>query len=230
MFGPILLRAHLGRALDIVLASAALVLLAPLFLLLSLAVAIESGMPVFFVQTRIGRDGRCFRMYKFRKFGRRVDGGCPLTLKNDTRMTRTGRLLAKSKFDELPQLYNILRGDMAFVGPRPESMAFADCFTEGMSAILKERPGLFGPSQVAFRNECDLYPIGIDPVQFYRDKLFPAKAALDSSYYPKRTIWSDVGWIFRGVLAVIGPPRIYEIFRRPAEFHVSLAERAVPSE
>ncbi len=99
---------------------------------------------------------------------------------------------------------NIVRGDMAIVGPRPESLAFADCFDEDVRPLLDERPGIFGPSQVAFRNECAFYPADADPVQFYRDTLFPAKAALDLSYYPGRTLWSDVVWITRGALAVVG--------------------------
>ncbi|OSP53867.1 sugar transferase [Pseudoruegeria sp. SK021] len=195
---------YVGRALDIGLASIGLILLSPVMLIIAIAIVIESGAPVFFTQTRIGRNGRLFRMYKFRKLDDARDNGCPLTLKNDFRMTWIGRHLAETKLDELPQLFNILRGDMAFVGPRPESLAFADCFTEGAGPVLHERPGLFGPSQVAFRNECSLYPVGGDLIQFYRETLFPAKMALDLAYYPNRTVWSDIAWIGRGVLAVIG--------------------------
>lgn len=196
--------AKVGRAIDIVLAVLGLVTLAPLLLLIMVAVVVESGFPIFFAQTRMGRDGRPFRMYKFRKFPASCAGGCPLTLQNDTRMTRVGSFLARTKLDEMPQLYNIIRGDMAIVGPRPESMAFAGCFTGIMRRLLDHRPGIFGPSQVAFRNECALYPAGTDPVQFYCDTLFPSKAALDLSYYAHRTVWADLAWIVRGVLAVFG--------------------------
>ncbi len=156
------------------------------------------------MQTRIGRGGRTFRMYKFRKFDARRDDGCPLTLKDDVRMTRVGRFLARTKLDEMPQLLNILRGDMSVVGPRPESLAFVDCFDERARLLLRERPGIFGPSQVMFRNECAYYPADRDPVGFYRETLFPAKATMDLAYYPNRTAWRDLGWIWRGVLAVIG--------------------------
>jgi lipopolysaccharide/colanic/teichoic acid biosynthesis glycosyltransferase len=143
-------------------------------------------------------------MYKFRKLDARRDTGFPLTLRDDARMTRVGRLLAQTKLDELPQLYNIIRGDMAVVGPRPESLAFADCFTEAARPVLDERPGIFGPSQVAFRDECAFYPAEGDAIAFYRETLFPAKAALDLEYYPRRTLLSDLRWVGRGVLAVLG--------------------------
>ncbi|PRY25190.1 lipopolysaccharide/colanic/teichoic acid biosynthesis glycosyltransferase [Aliiruegeria haliotis] len=207
------IHAFLGRLLDIALALLGIVILSPLMIVIAIAIVVESGFPVFFAQTRIGRDGKRFRMYKFRKLDDRRDDGCPLTLQNDKRMTRVGKVLAETKLDELPQLYNILRGDMAVVGPRPESLAFADCFTDDVLAVLDERPGIFGPSQVTFRNECALYPKGSDLIRFYRETLFPAKAALDLAYYPTRTIWTDIAWIVRGVFAVFGavPPAGIEL-------------------
>jgi lipopolysaccharide/colanic/teichoic acid biosynthesis glycosyltransferase len=106
--------------------------------------------------------------------------------------------------DELPQLWNVLRGDMAIVGPRPESLAFADCFRNGFENVLRYKPGLFGPSQVSFRYESWHYPPNEDPTLFYRHVLFPAKATLDLAYFPHRTIAADIGWMVRGVLAILG--------------------------
>ncbi|WP_217898349.1 sugar transferase [Tropicimonas sediminicola] len=188
--------------LDLIFATLGLIVLSPLMLIIALLIVVESGFPVFFVQTRIGRNGKHFNMFKFRKLDAARDDGCPLTLKNDMRMTRVGKVLAETKLDELPQLFNILRGDMSVVGPRPESLAFEDCFTESVRPVLDQRPGIFGPSQVAFRNECALYPKGSDLIQYYRETLFPAKAALDLSYYPTRTVWTDILWIVRGIRAV----------------------------
>ncbi len=193
-----------ARVIDVVLAILGLVVLSPLLLLIMVAIVIESGFPIFFAQTRLAQGGRKFQMYKFRKFHATSRGGSPLTMKNDTRMTRLGAILASTKLDEMPQLFNIIRGDMAIVGPRPESLAFADDYTERELPLLDHRPGIFGPSQVAFRNECALYPEGKDPVQFYRETLFPAKAALDLAYYSQRTVSEDMMWIGRGVLAVLG--------------------------
>ncbi|MGM0586391.1 MAG: sugar transferase [Pseudomonadota bacterium] len=194
---------RLRRGVDLMLASAALLMLGPVMLLVSLAILAETGRPILFAQTRLGRGGRRFSMYKFRKF--RPDPGAPgypLTLRDDARMTPLGRILARTKLDELPQLFNILNGDMAVVGPRPESLAFAGCFTPELRQLLDHRPGIFGPSQAAFRSECDLYPAGVDPAEFYRRVLFPAKARLDLFYYPSRTLAGDAVWIVRTLRAV----------------------------
>ncbi len=193
----------LRRAFDVVLSIVSLIALAPVMLAIAVLIVIEDGGPVFFQQTRLGFDGQPFGMYKFRKF--RSDcgtSGAPLTVEGDSRMTRIGRFLAATKLDELPQLWNILKGDMAVVGPRPESMAFADCFQNGYEEILQHRPGLVGPSQVAFRHEAKLYPADEDPSIFYRRVLFPAKAVLDLAYFKRRTIGSDLGLMVQSALTI----------------------------
>ncbi|MCV3208329.1 sugar transferase [Mesorhizobium sp. YC-39] len=193
------------RAIDLILAAAAAIIFAPLMLVIALALFLEGGRPIFFAQTRVGAGGRPFRMYKFRKFDVRCDShGFALTVAGDSRMTTIGRILAATKFDELPQLWNVLKGEMAIIGPRPESLAFADCFRGGFEDILQYKPGLLGPAQVVYRNEAHCYPQSGDPLLFYREVLFPAKAKLDLSYYPQRTIISDIVWMVRGFLAVVG--------------------------
>lgn len=192
------------RCFDIAFATAALLVIWPAMLVIASAILLETGRPILFSQTRVGRGGRHFSMYKFRKFGVRETNVRPLTLKDDERLTRVGRVLAKAKLDELPQLFNILRGDMAVVGPRPEALAFADCFRGEVRGVLAFRPGIFGPSQALFRNEADLYPAETDPVAFYRETLFPRKAALDLGYYPQRSVRGDLLWVVRGILAVLG--------------------------
>ena len=203
------LELRLRRALDIVCSSAAMVLLTPLALLVSLAIWIEGGRPILFSQLRLGQNGRPFLMYKFRKF--RPDcgnHGCPLTMENDDRLTRIGHILAETKFDELPQLWNVLRGDMSLVGPRPESLALADCFRNGFEKIHEHKPGLFGPCQVLFRNESRLYPAGVPAVEFYRKVLFPAKAEIDLAYFSRRTLVSDLGWILRAAWEIVAGARV----------------------
>jgi lipopolysaccharide/colanic/teichoic acid biosynthesis glycosyltransferase len=193
------------RSLDIAMAGVALMLLLPLLIIISLAILVELGRPIFFVQTRLGLNGKHFEMYKFRKFRQVRDiDGLPLTMKKDPRMSRVGNFLAQTKFDELPQLYNIFRGEMSFVGPRPESLEFADCFTVSDRAVLEYRPGIFGPSQATFRNECSMYPPMSDPIQYYRAVLFPAKIKIDMSYYQTRTIMSDLKWMTFTMLSVVG--------------------------
>ncbi|MFI5412040.1 sugar transferase [Kaistia sp. UC242_56] len=193
------------RALDLGIAGSAAIFLAPLFGLIALALYLEGGQPILFAQTRVGTGGRPFQMYKFRKFHPDCDTpGLPLTIEGDSRMTPIGRILAVTKLDELPQLWNVLSGDMAIVGPRPESLAFADCFRGGYEAVLRYKPGLLGPSQVLFRHEAQLYPSTEEPTRFYRRTLFPAKAKLDLAYFPHRTIASDVAWMARGAMAIFG--------------------------
>ncbi|AZO09730.1 sugar transferase [Mesorhizobium sp. M3A.F.Ca.ET.080.04.2.1] len=193
------------RAMDIIAASAGLIALSPLMLLIAAALLLEGGRPVVFVQPRIGAGGRLFHMYKFRKFDPRCDAGGPaLTLANDDRMTMVGRFLALSKFDELPQLWNVLKGEMALVGPRPESLPFAECFRDGYEAVLQYKPGLFGPAQIMFRREDLFYPRDVEPATFYKEVLFPAKARIDLSYYGRRTIISDAVLVVRGVFIVLG--------------------------
>jgi lipopolysaccharide/colanic/teichoic acid biosynthesis glycosyltransferase len=198
------LEAGLRRAIDIFCAGAAVLLLAPVTLIVALAIWIEDGRPILFSQLRLGRNGRPFRMYKFRKFKADCgDRGSPLTFEDDCRLTRIGRILAASKLDEVPQFWNVLRGDMSLVGPRPESFAFADCFRDGFEKILEHKPGIFGPCQVLFRHESKLYPAGVAAVEFYRDVIFPAKAGIDLAYFSHRNLASDLGWIFRAVRMII---------------------------
>ncbi|MEA2934998.1 MAG: hypothetical protein QOD74_1644 [Variibacter sp.] len=193
------------RACDILLAGTAGVLLSPLMLMIAIAIWAETGRPIVYSHQRLGKGGWPFRMYKFRKFHTRADGNnCPLTMDGDPRLTAAGRVLVAWKFDELPQLWNVLRGEMSIVGPRPESLAFADCFRDGFEKILEHKPGLVGPSQILFRQESRLYPTDIDPVEFYRRVLFPTKAKIDLAYFPKRTFSSDLRWIVRTGLAISG--------------------------
>jgi lipopolysaccharide/colanic/teichoic acid biosynthesis glycosyltransferase len=197
------------RAIDIGCTAVAIVILAPIMLLVVIAIWVEGGSPVLFSQLRLGQNGRPFRMYKFRKFKRDCDDrGCPLTLEGDDRLTRIGRILAVSKLDELPQLWNVLRGNMSIVGPRPESLAFADCFRDGFERIHEHKPGIFGPCQVLFRHENKLYPTDVAAVEFYRQVLFPTKAAIDLAYFSRRTLGSDLGWVLRAVWVILMGSRI----------------------
>lgn len=196
--------AMVRRVFDVAAALTGLIIFTPPMLVIACAIKIDTPGPVLFSQFRLGRGGQRFRLYKFRKFGHRVDGGRSVTLKHDARMTRVGRLLERTKLDELPQFWNVLIGDMSIVGPRPETLDFADCFTGPYLGVLDHKPGLFGPNQVIFRSENSLYPKDQDPQEFYRAVLFPAKARVDLSYFPRRSFISDIGWTIRAGLAVFG--------------------------
>jgi lipopolysaccharide/colanic/teichoic acid biosynthesis glycosyltransferase len=195
--------AALRRVFDVVVALAGIVCFLPILIPVVLAIRLDSKGPIFYAQNRLGQNGRIFRLYKFRKFHHGSTGRA-VTLKNDDRMTRVGRFLERTKIDEVPQLWNVLKADMSIVGPRPETLDFSDCFEGVYRGVLDHRPGVFGPNQVYFRNEGALFPENIDPHAFYRAVLFPAKARIDLGYFPRRSLMQDVVWLLRGVLAVFG--------------------------
>ncbi len=198
--------AAVRRTLDIIFALFGLSCLAPVFLVVAFAIRIEGNGPIFFSQLRIGQNGRPFRLYKFRKFTQTSCPGNndPVTLANDRRMTQVGRVLSRTKLDELPQLWNVLIADMSVVGPRPETFNFSHCFSSSsFEIVLRYRPGLFGPNQTFFRNEAALYPFDADPVEFYCNVLFPLKARVDLAYFPHRTFWMDLHWIIQGTLSIM---------------------------
>jgi len=202
---PIAPRHSSARLLDIVVSAPALIFVVPLMILIALAIFIESGWPILFSQLRVGQRGRHFQMHKFHKFREgESTKRCPLTIENDPRLTAVGCFLARTKLDELPQLWNVLKGDMSIVGPRPESRDFRDCFDGPFRSVLEHKPGIFGPSQILFRNERSLYRERSDPEKFYRDVLFPLKAQIDLSYFTNRTLFRDITWAVRGGFAVLG--------------------------
>jgi len=192
------------RMLDLVLACAGLVIAMPVMVFIVLLLRMEgSGNPVF-AQKRLGKNGREFRVYKFRKFPPDWGAkGAGVTVDGDARMTVVGRLLERSKLDELPQLINIIKGEMSFVGPRPESMRFADCFKGAFSDVLNYTPGIFGPNQVKYRNESKMYPGDQDPEQYYREVLFPDKARNDLRYFQHANCLKDLYWIVQGVASSV---------------------------
>ena len=188
------------RAMDVVLATVGLILGAPLIALIALAVRLDSPGRAIFSQERLGLHGKVFRMHKFRKFPDSWgDRGSGVTVAGDARMTRLGRFLERSKFDEIPQLLNILKGEMSFVGPRPETLRFRDLFVGDLARVHDFLPGIFGPNQIAFRNESKMYPPDRDPEQFYREELFPRKARNDIAYFSHSNAFSDFLWILRGL-------------------------------
>jgi lipopolysaccharide/colanic/teichoic acid biosynthesis glycosyltransferase len=187
------------RTFDIALALTGLIIGAPILGLVALAVWIDTPGPAIFAQERMGRRGARFRMYKYRKFPLRMRGGANVTVAGDARMTWVGAFIERTKLDELPQLWNVLRGDMTFVGPRPESPAYAGLFEGKYGKLLDYTPGIFGPCQVFYRNESALYPPGEDPDRFYREKLFPEKAERDLEYFARADMASDMMWVAKGL-------------------------------
>lgn len=188
------------RYLDCCVALLALSCSGPLFLLVAAVVRFSSPGPILFRQRRIGRDGRTFTLYKFRSMCAGTTDGCPITVSGDQRITAVGRLLRRFKLDELPQLWNVLRGDMALVGPRPKLPQH-----EGLK--LRWRPGLTGPATLAFRDEEEILArIPKEDLEHVYDKYVkPAKARLDSEYMRTATPASDVVIIWKTIVSSLVP-------------------------
>jgi len=178
------------RALDVLLAAAALVLLAPLAALAAVAVAIESRGGVLYGARRIGRGGVPFTMWKLRTM--RAAPGGPLTTAGDGRVTRVGRLLRRTGLDEWPQLWNVLRGDMGLVGPRPEDPALVDAADPRWARVLSVRPGITGPTQLVWARRETALLGSPDPVGAYRRDVLPAKLASDARYVAERSVAGDL--------------------------------------
>jgi lipopolysaccharide/colanic/teichoic acid biosynthesis glycosyltransferase len=144
---------RLKRGMDFAASLTALLVMSPVFLVLGMLVILTSGPPVLFAQERVGRKGRPFRLFKFRTMRPGAERGLPITAEGDSRVTRLGRLLRPTKLDELPQLWNVLRGDMSLVGPRPEVPRYVAAYTLEQRQVLEARPGLTDPATVFFVEE-----------------------------------------------------------------------------
>jgi lipopolysaccharide/colanic/teichoic acid biosynthesis glycosyltransferase len=189
------------RALDIAASLLMLIALVPLILIVALLVRLDSPGPAFFKVRRIGRHGRDLMMLKFRKMHDDATG-IALTTHGDSRLTRIGSFLAKSKLDELPQLWHVLKGDMSLVGPRPETVDFVEHHRDEYNEILTVRPGLVGFSQIAFLTEGQILNAH-DPLEHYVNAILPQKVTLDLMYARRRSVVLDLkilGWSLIAVL------------------------------
>src|SRR3954447_12994443 len=178
------------RIMDVTIAATALVLTAPLMLIIALLIVLESPGPVFFRAERVGRGGRPLRMLKFRKMR---DGaiGLALTVAGDRRLTKVGSLLVRTRLDELPQLWHVLRGEMSLVGPRPEDPAFVARWSQEYDEILRVRPGLTGWTQLAFADEARILGRE-DPLSRYVNVVLPQKVQLDRLYASRASLAADL--------------------------------------
>lgn len=169
------------RILDILFSAAGLILLSPFFVCVGIAVKRDSKGPVFFKQTRVGRDGVPFAILKFRTMTVH-EGGSELTVGADNRITKTGAWLRKYKLDEFPQLVNVLRGEMSLVGPRPEVPRYVAYYTEEEHGVLLMRPGITEEASILFRNESDELGKAPDPERYYVEEIMPKKLAIGLEY------------------------------------------------
>ena len=198
------LQLALKRAMDIVISGGALAVLWPVLLLIALAIKIDDPGPVFYRQVRVGKDGREFRIFKFRTMVVDADKkGLQITVGRDNRITRMGRLLRKTKLDELAQLINVFVGEMSFVGPRPEVPKYVNLYTPYQRQVLLVRPGITDYASIAYRNENDMLEGAEDPEKMYIDVIMPDKIELNMKYLHEISPLADIRLIFSTIAAVI---------------------------
>jgi lipopolysaccharide/colanic/teichoic acid biosynthesis glycosyltransferase len=191
------------RLFDLIVSGTALLALSPLFVVLAVMVKLSDGGPVFFMHRRIGRNFVPFRMYKFRTMVVNADKAGPeITVGGDSRITRIGRLLRMTKTDELPQLLNVLKGEMSIVGPRPEVEKYVERFRREYEDVLAARPGITDHASIEFRDEEAVLAGADDPDSLYVDVVLPRKLSLNREYINNMTFAGDVRLIIRTFMAL----------------------------
>jgi len=194
------------RIFDLAISLLGLLVLAPLFALIALWIKLDSPGPVLFRQIRIGQFGRPFRIFKFRTMivGAESCGG-QITAGKDPRITRSGAVLRRSKFDELPQLINVALGDMSLVGPRPEVPRYVEIFREEYRTVLSVKPGITDYAALEFRNEEDILRAYPSAEEAYVSVILPRKIALYRKYLDERTFFNDLKILARTIMKVAWP-------------------------
>jgi lipopolysaccharide/colanic/teichoic acid biosynthesis glycosyltransferase len=188
------------------LAALSLIILAAVFLPVALLIKLLDGGPVFHASRRVGLNGKLFTLYKFRTMVPEAEKiGKGITSANDQRITPLGRILRKYKIDELPQLLNVLRGDIAFVGPRPEDPRYVELYSPIQRNVLTSRPGITSPASIIFRHEEQLLS-GHDWEERYINEILPKKLAMELEYASRRTLATDIGVILKTIVAVPAQP------------------------
>ncbi|MBN1894324.1 sugar transferase [bacterium] len=187
------------RFLEILIALAGLVLLSPLFVLAAVLIPLESKGPVFYKADRVGRGGRTFVIWKFRSMIVNADKDGPaITTRRDSRVTAVGAFLRRTKLDELPQLINVLKGDMGFVGPRPEDPRIVSKYNDFQKEILLFRPGITSPASITFRSEEGMVPSD-DWEKAYFNHILPRKLEMDLAYMKQATFSTDLNVMFQTI-------------------------------
>lgn len=199
---PSLVGAVAKRGFDLVVAALLLIVLSPVLVTIAVLIQLRDGSPVLFRQERVGRHGAPFRVLKFRTM--RPSPGAQVTIQGDSRITGLGRWLRAHRLDELPQLINVLKGEMSLVGPRPELAKYVGLFPEEYRQILTLRPGITGPASVEFRNESELLAAYPDPERAYVEVILPQKIALALDYLRERSMLIDLKILGRTLRAFWG--------------------------
>ena len=193
------------RIFDFIFSFLGLALLCPFFLIIAILIKLDSGGPVFFRQERVGKNGKIFKIFKFRTMVDNAEkkGISFATPKNDPRITRTGAILRRYKMDELPQLINVFLGEMSLVGPRPEIATMVELYSNDEKKILSVKPGITDYASLEFRNEGDIMEAAKNPYETYVNEIMPKKLKLNMKYVREQTLILDFELIFRTIYKII---------------------------
>lgn len=192
------------RIFDVIVSGIGIIILSPLFIIISILIKLDSEGTIFFKQRRVGKNKKIFYIYKFRtmvtdaeKIGRQI------TIGNDSRITRVGKFIRKYKLDEFPQLINVLKGEMSLVGPRPEVPRYVELYDEKQEKILLVKPGITDYASIKFRNENDILGKSLDPDREYIENVMPTKINLNLKYISEISLVTDIKIIIDTIIAII---------------------------
>jgi len=193
------------RFFDLLFTLSGLLMLSPVFLFIAIWIKLDSPGPVFFRQERVGRNGKIFRIFKFRSMCLDAETkGRQITVGEDPRITFSGRFLRKSKLDELPQLVNVLLGEMSLVGPRPEVPLYVALYPEAMrELVLSVPPGITDYASIEYKDENAILGLAEDPDKAYIEQVMPAKLKLNERYVTERSLWVDFKVVLTTLKAII---------------------------
>jgi lipopolysaccharide/colanic/teichoic acid biosynthesis glycosyltransferase len=189
---------------DFITSFISLLFVSPILILVAIIIKISSSGPVFYKQVRVGRNNKDFKIFKFRTMHVNADKMGLITVGvRDPRVTSIGYYLRKSKLDELPQLINVLKGDMSFVGPRPEVRQYVNLYSESQKKVLNVKPGITDMASIEFRNENEILSEQEDPNQYYIDNIMPKKLEINLKYIAQRDLLKDLGVIIKTFGAIL---------------------------
>lgn len=194
----------LKRVFDIIASFCGIIILFPLIIIVSILIKITSKGPVLFKQIRVTKNGKLFKIYKFRTMKENSEGNKQITVGKDNRITGIGHILRKTKLDELPQLFNVLKGEMSLVGPRPEVPKYVELYTDEQREILKVPAGITDYASIYFSNESELLGEAENPEEFYIKKIMPYKIELNKKYINEIGIMTDIKIIILTILKILG--------------------------
>ena len=188
------------RLFDITASFFGIIILSPLLIFIGLWVGLSSKGGVFYKQIRVGKNNKDFKLYKFRSMRVNSDKQGLLTVgSKDSRITKAGYFIRKYKIDELPQLFNVLKGDMSFVGPRPEVRRYVDLYSREQMKVLSVRPGITDPASIKYRNENDILSSASNPEEYYIQHIMPDKLKINIDYINTQTFIKDIKIIFQTI-------------------------------